>query len=424
MRKLDVNQFQEFFHVKNKGVLIDFLVGTMELYDDYKNIEVCNIFSEEYRELENEYVKNKNLLKSHECTIVLIPSYHCNMECEYCYEGHVKSKSGIISTDEIEIIINQIKKIIAKHDYQSICFILLGGEPIYEKNLNFFKYFFSVFKDENIPYSIACVSNGLDISEKIDTILEIGISQFQLTIDGLEKVHNMRKRSKIIDKNPFINVCKSVDTLLNLGIDTIVRINIDKDNVDSIPDIAKLIKERGWSKYENFSAYLYPISYSGNFIDKEYDDEVNILCKVINQIERLSIEENVFELDFHGLDFIDNILEGKTFLPKFQFCSSCSSQFVFDGNRNIYTCWWGGNNKAFKIGDFNNLSSNLYKNEVDRWNNHSILSIKSCFNCKYKYICGGGCVFKANMNHGSLDNGNCADFTNIFRIYLEYKLEL
>lgn len=50
-------------------------------------------------------------------------------------------------------------------------------------------------------------------------------------------------------------------------------------------------------------------------------------------------------------------------------------------------------------------------------------TIEKCKKCKYRFICGGGCVFKANLNYGTINEENCSDFYEIIEEYLKYKLD-
>lgn len=124
-------------------------------------------------------------------------------------------------------------------------------------------------------------------------------------------------------------------------------------------------------------------------------------------------------MDFHGINFISSVLKHNPVIPKFNFCGSNNNQYVFDCFGNIYTCWWGTNNSEFIVGDISRLD---YK-KIDQWNNTYVNTIDNCKVCKYKYICGAGCSYKASLNKGSAFAGNCSDFKQIIKMYLNYVFE-
>lgn len=415
--RYDINQYQDIFFIDGNSIIIDYLLGTLEIMEKKGEASQVNfIVSSQYSAYEKRFSELKKQIKNdEECTVVLIPSYSCNMECEYCYEGHQKKESKLMSWEEKDKIIEMIKQ----YSLNKINFVLLGGEPIYGENLIFFKEFFCELKDIGVNYQISCISNGLEITDNFGIIKEIGISRFQITIDGLEEVHNRRKKSKISGKNPFKEACRAISKLLENNIEVDLRINMDQYNVNEINGIAELIEKKGWDKKEDFKAYIYPVTYSGNDEKKEYFTEVQILKRVLEIIK--PEYEELFELDFHGIEFINTILSNEIFVPKTQFCASCSNQIVLDGNGNIYTCWWGASNKDFLIGKFQNHQLKVNNHQLEVWREHSVDTIKKCKGCKYRYICGGGCVFKAYLNHGELNQGNCAEFYEIINTYLQFK---
>lgn len=422
MKEICINQYQDFLMLnKNKGIIIDYLVGDFEIIYNVTDIKIRNEYSKEYEILDLEYENKKDRLNTDNITIVLIPTYKCNMECEYCYEGHIKTRSKHIGENNIKIIIETIKSITEKNRF--INFILLGGEPITDENMKWFSDFFTEFQKESINYTVSCISNGLEISNNIEKMKQIGITYCQLTFDGTEEVHNKRKKSKIKNYNPFKQVCKAIDTLLKFGIDTTIRVNVDENNIKDLDKIIELLWSYDWPANERFSIYIYPISMSGNDLNKKYLSENNILNLVLKKLNEIPKEKRIYSLDFHGLEFINGIIEGRVFIPKFNFCSSCKNQYVFDSLGNVYTCWWGVDNPEFAIGKYNEFECQWDRDKIKKWHTHNVNNINMCKICKYKYICGGGCVFKAVDSHGKLESGNCAEFKEIIKTYLKYKFQ-
>lgn len=77
--------------------------------------------------------------------------------------------------------------------------------------------------------------------------------------------------------------------------------------------------------------------------------------------------------------------------------------------------------------DTNSNSSNIFSNEynenIRKWHNRKINKIKECNSCKYKFVCGGGCSYKAHLNKGNFQCGNCSPFKENIKIFLEYLIE-
>lgn len=197
-----------------------------------------------------------------------------------------------------------------------------------------------------------------------------------------------------------------------MNIDIFLRMNIDESNVQDIYEVYKLVDER-WEKKVHF--YIYPISHNGLNEEESYLAEADILKLILNQFLIHQEMFNSVRLDIHGIEFMNNVLNKRVFIPKMRFCAACNNQLVFDGNKKIYTCWWGAGYDKMSIGS---LAKGIQG--IDLWLNRSIENIEKCNACKYKFICGGGCAFNSFRKNGTIVEGNCADFEAIFKVYFDF----
>ena len=339
------------------------------------------------------------------------------MKCSYCYEQNINNKKSHITISDIDLIKTTIENLFFENFYEEIRFTLLGGEPITKDNINWFFEFFKNFKLNNIPHKIGCISNGLELSNNINNLKELKIDNVQLTLDGGRQKHNIRRVSKIKNVNSYDEVINSINLLLESNIKVSLRMNVDYENIKEIKKINNLILKNKWNDSNLFNSYIYPVTYGNESKIPDLENEVNILKGVLEEIKNLE-DPNTFQLDFHGIDFINTILKGEIFIPIDKFCSSCSSQYVFDCNGNIYTCWWGSDINSFKIGNFRN--EEIYNEKLEIFNKHNVNNVKSCLNCKYKYICGTGCIFKSYNNNKNFNSGNCSNFYDNINLYLRF----
>lgn len=416
---MKANKFQEVISTKqNRDFLIDYLIGDVrELTDE----TIEEVKEDDAQQLEEEYLQRLEQIKEEEpedcLTVVLIPTYGCNLRCEYCYEGKLTYSFNYSKLD-----IQKVKKaIICFKDhfgYTNIAFVLLGGEPIQKRNLCWFNQFFSEFKLTKIPYEIKCISNGVEIAKEIDTLLELGVNCIQITLDGMEKQQNARRPAKDKNINTFNCIVDGIDALLSNGISVNVRINVDEKNVTELVPMHQFFDDKGWWDNDNFIAYIYPISFNGNDTEKKYLQESEILSLVTEQL--LKISNCLYDLDFHGVSFINNMLNQEIFYPSLTFCEATTNQVVFDDTGKISTCWWGTSIDDFILGNTENVLSEEFLSNMQKWRNREISKMEECTNCKYKFICGGGCSYKAYLQHGDFTRGRCSTFSENIKVYLEY----
>ncbi|PKP59329.1 radical SAM/SPASM domain-containing protein [Candidatus Atribacteria bacterium HGW-Atribacteria-1] len=425
MKTIKINQFQSYYDMDDqKGVIVDFLSATMIFIGKGgKEINVIEKFIKEYEQAESQFNKRLSKIKNKNVEIVLIPSYNCNMNCIYCYEGGIKKAPYYFDKNNVNPLLRAIRTIMKNEKVKKLHFTLMGGEPIMKHNFDFCDPFFKQAKQEFGQFTILCISNGLEITDHMDQLLDYGIDSFQITIDGNEKKHNERRKPNINSINGFKKTSQSIDHILAKGLNLEIRVNIDSENLDSLPELSEYILKKGWLD-KKCSIYLYPISENGCNRDVCYLPETDILKKIIEALNSCPEHYQIYNLRFHGCSFIDALLQNRLPIIHKYFCGANKNQYVFDPFGKVYTCWWGvSQEKYFKVGEIIGENYEINNIKVREWRNRNINTILKCVKCKFKYICGAGCSYKAISRTKSLYEPNCADFDKIFKIYLQYKLK-
>ena len=125
---------------------------------------------------------------------------------------------------------------------------LFGGEPLINMNVGF--YILEKVKsycDENkIGFSSGIITNGtlLDI-KNIEKLHSFNCQSVQVTLDGVKEVHN-RRRMYADGKGSFDEIINTI-RILNERNDIyhVIRINIDKTNINDAYDLLKYIGKDG-----------------------------------------------------------------------------------------------------------------------------------------------------------------------------------
>ncbi|EMT37900.1 Arylsulfatase regulator (Fe-S oxidoreductase) [Thermoanaerobacter thermohydrosulfuricus WC1] len=422
MDKIILNQYQSYYDIsEKKGAVVDFLVGKINYISKTSaNLEIYEEFSHLYEEKSNILQKKLQRIISNRINFTIIPTYLCNMNCEYCYEGDLKRIKKIMDIDYAEAIVKLLKEILKDERNKDIEFNILGGEPIMQRNMKFYDYLFKNIQNLSVSYKLNFITNGLEIKKYIKNLKKYGITTCQITLDGSVETHNKRRIPIDTTINSFERVCESIDCLLENNIYTYVRVNIDEQNINDLPELSEVVISKKWNNFKNFHIYLYPISFSGHNPNKIYLEECEILNKVLSIFKSMPQKNRLFGLDFHGISFIDALRGNETPPLKFVFCDACRNQYVFDALGYIYSCWWGAGRDEFKIGEKFGNEYVLDDNRINKWRNRNITTISNCIKCKFKYICGGGCSYKAILRKGDLFKGNCYSFDKIIESYLRY----
>lgn len=86
---------------------------------------------------------------------------------------------------------------------------------------------------------------------------------FSITIDGVKEVHD-RRRITVSGKGTFDRISDNVDLLLAEGFRAGIRMNLDNENVDAVPDFLEYVTKRSWHRYPQFQISLSPVTnYTG-----------------------------------------------------------------------------------------------------------------------------------------------------------------
>ncbi len=176
----------------------------------------------------------------------------CNARCFYCYEMGRKRvpMSEKTANDVADFIIKSRDK------SKSVYIYWYGGEPLY--NHVAIDIICQRLRSEGIDYTGTILTNGYlldkDMCRKAKD--DWHITRVQIAMDGTEEIYNRSKAYIYTDgKSPFKIVMDNIEALLETGIKTVLRLNMDMHNKNDLAKLADMYAER-FGGYENL--YVYP----------------------------------------------------------------------------------------------------------------------------------------------------------------------
>lgn len=153
----------------------------------------------------------------------------CNARCFYCFEADFKPVPMSEETAD------QLVRYIAEHRAGNpVKLRWFGGEPLC--NIPVIDRVSAGLKAAGIPFVCSVTSNGLLFSDEIVKRAKSDwhLSSVQITLDGMDEEHNRRKNFKGNHENPFRTILENIQKLVDAEIHVHVRLNFDRDNMDSI----------------------------------------------------------------------------------------------------------------------------------------------------------------------------------------------
>jgi AdoMet-dependent heme synthase len=164
----------------------------------------------------------------------------CNLKCRHCYQNETLPElTRVQICDGISNICGAIESWVEEYEIDISPFIhFTGGEPFIRKDI------FEITKyAQNSGLSVSFMSNGTLITNEIARRLkENCVSDIQISLDGLEKVHD-----SIRGKGSFKRAVRGIELLVRNGVDTNINLTLSRINSHQLPGVIKLAEEIGVS---------------------------------------------------------------------------------------------------------------------------------------------------------------------------------
>ena len=352
---------------KNKKLLIDKSI----IFEDNFNYNLVSKFFE-----------NKEKYNFNKLTITDALSYNCNLNCSYCMQQNTFKEIRRINLDEK---LDLWLKLINLFNAKQIDLCMFGGEPLleYEK---FDKLFDGLLLNNICISNINAVTNGTICNENIiNFINKCKLNSLQITIDGTENIHNLRRVSKNIGEKPFNNIINNIKWFLS-STDVLITINtvLDKANKDDyINLIDYLIKE--------FKEYIYSCRPRIIF-------NLGLECHPFKKSDftiKNILPDSEYQNTYYDCMYkwINKNVAINSILPSPICIKNLPTDLIISPDGSVYNCISGLGLDDFKIGTYYDITNNPEKFIINLINKKKRLDY-NCNKCKYSPLCNGGCEYE------------------------------
>ncbi|BAL80225.1 hypothetical protein CSE_00990 [Caldisericum exile AZM16c01] len=322
---------------------------------------------------------------------MILTTFDCNFKCEYCVENDVKDIRNENMTEEVsKNIIWWLERNIEERHPNDVELVYYGGEPLLNKTPIFTisKELFKTASEKAFNFSFGIITNGSVSlsSEEMKELKNYGLKYFQVTLDGPEFIHNLRRPYKS-GKDSFKDIIINLRKFLEF-VPVFVRVNIDRANANSISELLNFLHKENLASriFLDFAprikSGLAPHFCDANIMpDKTFSDTVKQLLPIARDLG-FSVARRFVEI-------------GPCLLTS-------ESQFVVDPIGDIYKCSGFVGRKEFCVG---NVKDEHFSGKfiefitMDRW--------EQCLDCPYVPLCGGGCAYESLVTFGDYNKKLC-----------------
>ena len=212
--------------VKDSSELIDSLIslGVLVRADEDERFKF-RVFRNRYAYADDECVN-----------VTIYPTQDCNARCFYCFEGGEERIT--MSADTADRVVEYLKNSISEDD--EVIFRWFGGEPLMAADIidRILCGIEEAFEGR-LTYHSIIITNASYIDEDLikKFVGRWHVRKVQTTIDGYREEHDRRKSYAVEPYGSYDQVIRTIGKLLDAGIFTICRFNLDKNNIDDFPKV-------------------------------------------------------------------------------------------------------------------------------------------------------------------------------------------
>lgn len=396
---IDIVEEDTFRKLKDGSIINDITISDEIIDHLIKRKYITTLSYEEEIEYQRRLavaLHRKELLTSSSYTFVV--TYNCNFRCSYCFERDSISnqmRKYTMTKDVVDKAFSAIAEIQSEKIGSTNYITLFGGEPLLRQNYEIVSYI--IEKGVKLGFKFKAITNGYDLSLFTDLLAPNKICALQITIDGMEDMHNL-KRPHYLGVPTFKTIISNVKKALEKDVYVTIRFNSDKINIPQLKYLYSYLSHLGYTRYKKFSLD------SARLINFDYNLTNEQTKTFMTQKEFIQTHENMdFEFGCHDFETyrkIYNAIYNNTPLPyTATFCSSQIGGCVFDPFYKIYPCWDLIGKKEYQIGDFSGDYISWNECIKKSWISNDVTIYTECKGCKCALLCGGGCVSQNFSKH-------------------------
>ncbi len=354
--------------------------------------------------------------------LIVVPSFGCNLRCVYCYqEPFTAEGKGVITPENIDALFAYIDRFHAAENPKPYI-TLFGGEPLVDAPTHRDRIDRILRGALARNLKVAVVTNGHDLEVFLPMLAAGPVKEVQVTLDGPELVHDQR-RPHASGSGTFARIIRGIDGLIARQIPVNLRVVVDKENIEALPELASLAADKGWlalpdtlfktqigRNYELFGCA------AGQHRDQLFD-RVALWARFIELAEQHPDLARFHHPRFHGISHLHDT--GELPPPNFDACPATKKEWAFGPDGAVYGCTATVGNQKYKLGTYAPEAS-LDEAAVAKWRGRNVLSIPACKSCALAPMCGGGCGALASRLQGDILAPDCRPVKELLGLGAKY----
>ncbi len=332
--------------------------------------------------------KYRGVYDNNRLDIVIMPNMACNFSCIYCYEKH--DSTAIMDKSTEDAVITWLSGEVVKHKVVTLNWF--GGEPTLSWNavLKINQHINDVCRRQNIALLASVTTNGYAFNDTIiEKFIDAGLNNYQITVDGPERVHNNTRMLKN-GGGSFSRVVNNMIRLARCGdaVRISLRVNYNHNNIQDIPELLLCLPEGIRYKIRPVFEPIFGGSSAG----------------APNNLSPETISRLIPEYYKYAKQLGYDVRGGEIGVGRLVYCfAERQHQYILSYSGEIFKCSVGDFSSKSRFG-YINSDGCLVKDDArwDGWVGTWLFETK-CEECVFLPLCMGGCKKHRieNMKNGA-----------------------
>lgn len=332
----------------------------------------------------------------------------CNLGCEYCY---IRKRPARMELPLTKRLVSAIVRDSQEAGFDKVVFKLAGGEPTlcWPIGKSLIDWAEETFGETTPLVRFHIITNGTLLPQSLVDYLRAGKLGISLFLDGVEAWHNKTRRYHD-DTGSFKDVDRTIETLLAAGISPQILTTVTDVNVDGLTELAE-----------------YNIARDLNFRFSFYRGVITSPIELANNDARLirALEKCYAWIGEHlprqSLYVSHRFGDMSLQVPKVRGCGVGVNGMTIATDGQVSTCQYEMANSLGNALTADSVSLILKEGEQELAKSH-VDKIPGCQECKWRYICGGGCAFQTKYNYGTFQH--TSPYCEVYKAILPIVVEL
>lgn len=329
---------------------------------------------------------------------LLYPTFHCNFRCVYCFQEDFSIKYSFISEKYVDKAFKAMDSIVEDLQVESVPLLyLFGGEPLLKGKRARKTIQYVLSQARNNGYRTAVVTNGSNVSYYSDMLKQHTVEFIQITLDGPKHIHDSR-RIYANGKGTFDDIAKGIESIIDSEMRILIRMNLDSQNIDYIPEFADFVLDSGW-KRDNVTVFVGPYR---DLLCRSYEHQLPehvMLKRMFSFYEENPRTAVIGLMAWPGADLIMHFLKTRELPPpRISYCIANYGRFGFDAEGYVYACGNAAGKKEYAIGRYYPTFT-IDSDKASIWRKRRFVTMPACQKCAIALLCGGGCTLQSLLKY-------------------------